>query len=157
MGLIRRYSNHAQAHHLHDLAEQATSAQSAPCTTTHPSQVDRPSQHFHINRRLSPSTIIELVAAYKAGTNTPELCERYNIAKGSVLKLLQDHGVTMRRQPLTEHQIDQAVTLYEAGQSLATIGTQLGSSPTTIRAALNTRGVVMRPAGGSKPGHKRQH
>jgi hypothetical protein len=153
--LIRRLSNQYQAHNLLDLAKQASSAQAA-YTTDQPTQADRPSPHFHINRRLSQAIIMELVDAYRRGTPTTTLCEQYHLAKGSVLKLLADHNVTMRHQPLTEQQIEQAIERYQAGDSLATIGTALGSTASTVRAALKARGIVMGPAGGSKPGHKRK-
>ncbi|WP_280314727.1 hypothetical protein [Nocardia wallacei] len=63
----------------------------------------------------------------------------------------------MRRQPLTEHQIDQAAELYAAGDSLATIGRILGSTATTVRTVLKARGITMRPAGGSNPMRKKRN
>ncbi|MBF6276367.1 MULTISPECIES: helix-turn-helix domain-containing protein [Nocardia] len=62
------------------------------------------------------------------------------------MKLLAEHGVTMRRQPLTPDQINQAAKLYADGNSLRTIAVQLDSSFSTVREALIARGVQMRPA-----------
>ena len=53
-------------------------------------------------RRLSPETIAELVAAYEAGESTNSLCRRFGISKGGVLKLLADHNIAMRQQPMTQ-------------------------------------------------------
>jgi hypothetical protein len=89
-----------------------------------------------------------LVADYKRGISTPKLCKQYDLSKWSVLKILNDHGVSMRFQSLTDEQIDQAVERYQAGDSLATIARHLGSSPTTVQRALISRGVAIRPKGG---------
>lgn len=48
----------------------------------------------------------ELVAAYRSGASTNQLCRRYDISKGGVLKHLADHGVNMRYQPITEDAIN---------------------------------------------------
>lgn len=40
------------------------------------------------------------------------LCERYELSKGGLLKILGEHGVKMRNQPMTEEEIDWAVKLY---------------------------------------------
>ncbi|WP_280378055.1 helix-turn-helix domain-containing protein [Nocardia wallacei] len=105
-----------------------------------------PPKARRIDRRLPPETVAELVAAYEAGTGTPELCKRYSISEGSILKLLTDHGIQMRRQGLTDTQIRRAEKLYADGNSLRTIANQLGSSFSTVREALIARGVQMRPA-----------
>jgi len=46
--------------------------------------------------------ISELVAAYRSGESTNSLCIRFGISKGGVLKLLADHGVTIRQQPMNK-------------------------------------------------------
>ncbi|WP_067475173.1 helix-turn-helix domain-containing protein [Nocardia amamiensis] len=53
-------------------------------------------QPRRLNRRLSPATIAELVGAYRSGTSTNKLCEQYGLSKGSLMKILQEHGVRMR-------------------------------------------------------------
>jgi hypothetical protein len=67
------------------------------------------------------------------------------LGKGTVLKLLREHGVTMRRQGLSLAEIDEAVELYAAGWSLAKIGQRLGRAHTVIRKALLDREVQVRP------------
>lgn len=46
-----------------------------------------------IDRRLSAEMIAELVQAYRDGTATPKLRQRYGLSQGSVIKILHDHGV----------------------------------------------------------------
>ena len=99
-----------------------------------------------LDRRLSSETIAELVAAYRAGTSTNRLCERYELSKGGVLKLLREAGVEMRRQGLSDEQIELAVRLYSEGRSLAAIGDQLGKAKSSVRETLIARGVMMRPS-----------
>lgn len=101
-------------------------------------------QPRRLDRRLSAVTIAELVDAYQAGTSTPELCKRYGLSKGGVLKLLGDAGVTMRKQPMTDEQAELAVRLYGEGRSLQAIGDELGKAKSSVREALIGRGVTMR-------------
>lgn len=100
-----------------------------------------------LDRRLSPDTIAELVAAYRTGTSTNQLCRRYSISKGGILKLLAEHGVTIRYQSMTADQIDDAVQLYvDDGLSIRKIAEKLGKSKGSIWKALHERGIKMRPA-----------
>lgn len=65
-----------------------------------------------------------------------------------MLKLLQSHGVKMRRQGLTDEQIREARKLYESGQSLAKVGAHLAVEAGTVRRALMKHGVRMRDTHG---------
>ncbi|WP_330254205.1 helix-turn-helix domain-containing protein [Nocardia sp. NBC_00565] len=82
-------------------------------------------QARRLDRRLSASAIAQLVDAYLSGSSTGELCERHHLSKGGLLKILLEHGAEMRYQPMTEDEIDRAVELYAAGDSLRTIGLKL--------------------------------
>ncbi len=101
-----------------------------------------------LDRRLTQETIAELVAAYEAGTSTPELCKHYELSKGGVLKLLSDAGVKMRKQPMTDEQTELAVKLYGEGRSLQAIGDQLDKAKSSVREALIERGVQLRDSHG---------
>jgi DNA-directed RNA polymerase specialized sigma24 family protein len=104
-------------------------------------------RHRRLNRCLPPHTIAELVAAYSSGISTNELCRRYGISKGGVLKLLADHNVTMRQQSMTEQEIDEATRLYvDEELSIRKIAVKLGKSKGSVWKALHDRGVRMRPA-----------
>lgn len=99
-----------------------------------------------LDRRLSPVTVADLVEGYQGGASTNRLCEQYGLSKGGLLKILQEHGVQMRNQPMTEGEIDWAVVLYTEGQSLNAVARQLGKSKGSVWKTLQGRGVVMRPS-----------
>jgi len=100
-----------------------------------------------LDRRLSPDAIAELVAAYRSGTSTNRLCQRYQLSKGGVLKILADHGVVMRYQPMTDDEINEAIRLYvDDGLSIRAIAANLGKSKGSVWKALHERGVSMRVA-----------
>ncbi|MDE1674845.1 helix-turn-helix domain-containing protein [Nocardia gipuzkoensis] len=107
---------------------------------THSSTV-RPRRLY---RRLSSNTIAELVDAYRSGTSTTKLCERYGLSKGGLLKILREHGVQMRNQPMTEEEIDWAVWLYTEGQSLNAVARRIGKAKGSVWKALRERGVERR-------------
>lgn len=94
--------------------------------------------------RLTPVEIASIVAEYKAGAHCTDLASKHQIAKASVLKILEEHGVPKRRQGLTEDQIDEAARRYEAGESLARVAASLGTGATTINRVLTARGVRIR-------------
>jgi flagellar biosynthesis/type III secretory pathway chaperone len=153
VGLIRKYSNQNILSRLRQVGEQVASTPQRK-----PSAANRSARPFPIERRLHPDTLVELVDAYRQGTSTLELCKRYNLGKGTVLKILAEHDVPMRQQQhLSAAQVERAVEQYQAGDSLATIAKQLGSTATTVRRMLQARGVVMRAAGGSNPMRKRRN
>ena len=147
MELMRRYSKPVyqgpQLRQLVELAEQSTNMQvkrSTPLPTIR-----------RLDRRLSAETITELVQAYRDGTGTPELRQRYNLSQGSVIKILHTHDAAMRKQGLTNHDAAMAATLYRSGATLAQLSEQFDVSYSAVRRALVSVGVVMRMRGGSKP------
>ncbi len=108
-------------------------------------------QIHKLSQRLPPAVAEELAAAYRAGAHTTELAPRFRLSHGSVLRLLAEQGVTMRRQGLSEGDAQTAMRMYEAeGLSLSEIGTRFGVWPQTVRRALIKAGVKMRPKGGSR-------
>lgn len=108
-----------------------------------------PVQPRALRRRLSDEVQAEIVAAYQDGTPTTELATQYGVAKAGILKLLRDHGVTMRRQPMTMSEIDLAVKLYQEEKlSLLAVGQRLGRPKGTIRDVLLGRGVKLRDSHG---------
>jgi len=108
-----------------------------------------PRQRYKLQQRTGLADLTaQLVADYQAGVSTTELTRRYDLGKSSVLRLLHDGGVAMRKQPLSEIQIVEAVRLYEAGMSTSRIAAMLGLNQSTVWRTLTARGVVMR----SRPG-----
>ncbi|MEU2257714.1 helix-turn-helix domain-containing protein [Nocardia xishanensis] len=97
-----------------------------------------------LDRRLCAATIAEVVEGYEGGSSTNLLCERYGLSKGGRLKILQEHGVQMRNQPMTDEEIDWAERLYGEGQSLNAVARQIGKAKGSVWKALRQRGVAMR-------------
>ncbi|MFI6998361.1 hypothetical protein [Nocardia sp. NPDC050175] len=106
----------------------------------------------NIERRLTSTTVEELIQAYNDGASTAQLTTRYGISKTAVLTLLTNREVPRRHQSMTTHDIDHAERLYLAGHSLANCSKLTGFPASTIRDALRTRGTPMRPAGGRHHG-----
>lgn len=108
--------------------------------------------HIHrthkLDQRLEPEVIAELVAAYESGVPTTQLTKTYGLSKGSVLKLLSEAGVTMRRQGLDESQIREAAGRYSGGASLASVAALYDCSAEHLRQALLAHGVLIRPRAG---------
>ncbi len=64
-----------------------------------------------VEQRVDPACLDRLVADYEAGVATTELTRRYKIGKGTVLRLLSEHGAVMRRQGPRPEQTPDAVRL----------------------------------------------
>lgn len=118
-------------------------------------RVLRRGTRFKLEQRLDPETVARLVADYEAGVPTTQLTSQYRLGKSSVLRLLAEAGVVMRKQPMTPEQIDKAVALYEGGLAHRQVAAQLGLDRTTVWQALKAHGVVFRSA--NEPGRRRRH
>jgi hypothetical protein len=82
--------------------------------------------HVHAaRRRLSAEAIQQLVTGYQAGVPSTQLARRYGISKGAVLRLLRDREVPVRLQRITGDDVQEAIQLYRAGNSLAVTGAKL--------------------------------
>ncbi|WP_156371687.1 helix-turn-helix domain-containing protein [Microbacterium sp. Leaf203] len=110
--------------------------------------LDETGRSWLIRRRLSDEQVTELVELYQSGVGTPELSKRFGISKPSMLELLHDRGVQMRRQPLTKTQRIRAVQLYEEGLAIKPIAETLGSSFGAVHRVLKAEGVRLRPRPG---------
>ncbi|WP_100515095.1 helix-turn-helix domain-containing protein [Mycobacteroides abscessus] len=99
-----------------------------------------------VDRRLSAETIAQLVAAFESGASVPDLARQYEVSKRALRQLLRDQGMQMRKQPLSDNEVELAINLYADGLSLRDIGERLGRGKTTISNALVRCGVVLRPA-----------
>jgi DNA-binding transcriptional regulator LsrR (DeoR family) len=99
-------------------------------------------------RFLTTDDVADIVHRYQADETTQRIGTRYGISKTRVATVLREHGITIRRQGLTDDQAKEAATLYITGKSLAQIGAHFGVSHTTIAAVLRQRGVQLRPRPG---------
>jgi hypothetical protein len=93
-------------------------------------RADRPELFIRdLKQRLGTAKIDELVAAYEAGQTTLQLMATHNISKTGVLALLASRSVTMRHQPMTTQELEEATKLYATGLSLKTLSKQLSIPP----------------------------
>jgi hypothetical protein len=51
-----------------------------------------------VSRRLGPDLIGRIVGEYAAGASTTALARRYGFGKGTLLRLISESGVTVRRR-----------------------------------------------------------
>lgn len=93
----------------------------------------RPSERHRIGGSLAEhgssttSQVRQLIVGYEDGATVYELGDRFGINRRTAAALLHRKGVEMRRRGLSPEQVDEAVSLYRAGQSLARIGEAYGS------------------------------
>lgn len=144
MGTVGAHSNYSRRVPL-PLSELQKLA--ALAVSVGPSITADPPKPWSVRRRLTTEVRAEIVARYQAGIGTPELCCEYELSKYSVLKLLREEGVQMRRQPLTPSQRQNAVRLYEDGETIDAVAEKLNASYGRVREALLEAGVVLHPPG----------
>ena len=99
-------------------------------------------------KRLGTDAIQQLVADYETGLSTTALMTKYNLGKGTVLRLLRTSGVTIRHQSLNKDEIQQVTDRYQRGDSLATIGRHFGRDASLIRRVLQQAGIPRRDTHG---------
>jgi transposase-like protein len=106
---------------------------------------DTSDQPRSLRFRLSQAERERLVQDYVSGMPTTQLTQQYGLAKGTVLRILADADVSMRRQGVGEEDVARLADLYEQGLSVASVATQLGYAPTSVARALRRAGVELRP------------
>lgn len=111
-----------------------------------PEERPRPANVHRLDARLADDEVERLVADYAGGVETRELMAKYGLSKGSVRRLLADHGVTPHHKTLTEAEVDLCVKRYVAGLTIREVGAELGIPKSTVQGALLVRRVEMRPA-----------
>ncbi|MGX1770840.1 helix-turn-helix domain-containing protein [Nocardia brasiliensis] len=100
-------------------------------------------------RRLSEEERTSLAADYRSGMTVYELAAKYGTDRSTVSNHLKRMGVEMRRQGLSEGQIEEAVRLYvEQRWSLVRIAGKLGVDHGTVWNRLRERRVRMRDTQG---------
>jgi len=85
---------------------------------------------------------------YESGLSVYQLADKFGCHRSTVSQHLKLQGVKMRKRPLSEIQIDEAIRLYESGLSCAKVGKIIGADTGTIHRRLRERGVVLRGAHG---------
>ena len=93
---------------------------------------------------LNDTEMGRLVERYKAGATVYELAVEFGVHRTIISQRLKGAGVQLRLQPQTADQVEEAVTLYATGMSLADVGSQLGAHASTVHQALRQHKVEMR-------------
>lgn len=94
--------------------------------------------------RLNTDQQAAVVTRYSNGETSTTLAEEYGVAKSTILRILREARVVVRRQPMTPDQVSEAAQLHQAGLSLSQVAKQLGVNQETMRAAILRAGVVLR-------------
>src|SRR5665213_1221885 len=108
----------------------------------------RPTKPFQ--RRLTPSELEAVAAAYQHGRSLDELARKFGVHRRTVADHLERLGVARRVNlpKLTPTDIARAVSQYQAGDSLATVGKTLNVDASTVQRVLKRAGVAIRPRPG---------
>jgi hypothetical protein len=103
--------------------------------------------HVHRIDVTCDRTVLETLAAeYEVGASTVELQEKFGLGKGSVLRLLHEAGVKVRRQPVDDERLEEIRRLYQSGLTIREVAAALAMPKTTVQDALARAGQPMRPA-----------
>ena len=105
---------------------------------------------YVVSRRIGPDACAEIMRRYVAGETAKALADEFGIARNSVLNLLREHNVVVRRQPPTVDQRVAFVTEYNTGASISEIANRHGVAFGTVQQALSAAMVSMRPRGGRR-------
>lgn len=138
VSVVRAYSNQGTLiETIHDLGKRAELAGRRADKTA-------PRRRTSLDRRFGQEEIDQIVAAYNSGMSSTELMTQHELGKGSILKLLHEHGAAVRRQGLTAEQVDRIAVLYAEGRSSKRLAADYGVSPATVLSALRCRGGAIR-------------
>jgi transposase len=92
----------------------------------------------------------DVVAWYEAGESMRLVAARYGVSRSVVERVLREAGMDRRpvgRRALERVDAQQLATAYEAGATLRMLMAEHGGSDRSIRAAITTQGVAIRPRG----------
>ena len=107
--------------------------------------------------RLSEEDRDVVATRYAAGETTTVLAEAFGVAKSTIIGILREKHVVVRRQPLTPEQVSEPAQLYESGLSLSQVAGRLQVNQETMRVAILAVGVVLRPPTGAVEPRRRGH
>ena len=99
--------------------------------------------------RLDQSDILQLVSDYVSGSSARQLSRDWNVHRTTVMDHLERHNIPRRPhvRKLTDTQLREAAELYQAGTSLAKLGTRYHVDPQTVSKELKRAGVTVRRPG----------
>lgn len=94
--------------------------------------------------RLNDDQRAEVAHRYESGATTTQLAKVYGVAKSTIIGILSEKNIVVRRQPLTPEQVSEAARLYRSGLSLSQVATKLQVNQETMRVAILKVGVALR-------------
>ena len=134
-----RYSNHVdQGERLRHLLEMTPSGPSGPTVRT-------PKRTCH---RTGPDVVAQIIEGYERGVAVAQLAAGLQINQWTVGRYARLHRLPRRSPRLGPRQIEEAVSLYNEGNSLATLVKRCGVATDTVGKALRGAGVSLRPRRG---------
>ncbi|WP_375430995.1 hypothetical protein [uncultured Friedmanniella sp.] len=149
VGVLRRYSRQPHLWRIAKRVQKILDERPQPIEEIGPDQM----RHVHkLEHRLDPATLAALVDDYAAGMSSTELQEKYSLGKASVLRLLAEAGVEMRRRSLKPEQVTRVVERYQAGLDIRGVAAEMGLPKTTVQDALRRSGTKMRTGGRQRRG-----
>jgi len=92
----------------------------------------------------------QIADRYAAGESAHVLAADFAVAKSTILKVLDGGGVTRRYASMTAADIARAAELYQEGRSLSQIQAILRFAHDTVRKAILSAGVQLRPPTGGR-------
>lgn len=141
MGLLKTYCNrNGTTRQIDGLVEEARGEIGGVA----PQRTPRSPRPARAGKQLPAETERAIVAEYKAGQTMKQIAARHGIHRVTVSEVLDRTGTAKRPRGMNATQVSLAAKLYESGESLATVGAQLGFNATTVRIALMGVGVRMR-------------
>jgi hypothetical protein len=85
----------------------------------HPKRLEK-----HLPVLVGKVAVTGIVHKYEVGETTHRIGNHYGISETRVAIVLRKQGIIMRRQCVTDDQVDEAVGLYSTGKSLAWISSR---------------------------------
>lgn len=103
-----------------------------------------------VQRRLTQSELSTVAAEYQNGRSLQDLAREFGVHRRTVADHLERLGMDRRvnRPKLTPRDVEQAISQYRAGDSLATVGKALRVDASTVQRALKQSGIGIRPRPG---------
>jgi|GEM_PF-1177369 len=101
-----------------------------------------------IVHRLTAIEQADIAARYQQGWSFRRLAEAYGVSKTSIVILLREVDIPIRRQGLGGCQTDDIIERYANGALLAAIGDEYGASADTVRKLLLKQEVTLRKSWG---------
>ena len=137
--VLGRYSNHCdQGKRIERVLEIPLSEPTTP--------VSKPLRKVH--RRLQAHELDQLAEAYLAGSTLAQLSDRFRKHPSTISTDLERRGVARRYRIVEGERLHLAIQSYQDGQSVVSIGKELGVADETVRKALIQAGVKLRPRRG---------